>query len=331
MAMKNLKDCKVLVTPTSFAKYNKNLAKDFEKLVGSVQYNTTGKPLKESDLIHIIGEFDAMVAGLDEITAKVIDNAKNLKVIARYGTGVDKVDLDAAKKAGIYVTNTPGANSVSVAELTIGLALAASRNIISGNNETKSGGWPRLSGITLCNKTFGIIGLGSIGKEVAARISSFNVKILAYDIYFDRDFASKYGVEYTDLETLLSLSDIVSLHIPVLPETKLMINSKTLSKMKKGAILINTSRGELVDEKALYKSLVSGRLKAAALDAFMQEPPQAGSNLLSLPQIIATPHMGAATDNASDEMTKISIMDCVAVLKGEKPGHIVVEPLEKKD
>ncbi|MHB8280219.1 MAG: phosphoglycerate dehydrogenase [Candidatus Humimicrobiaceae bacterium] len=326
MCLKELKDCNVLVTPTSFAKYNRNLAADFEKIVGNVQYNNTGKPLKEDDLIPIIGNFDAMIAGLDEITAEVIKNAKNLKIIARYGAGVDRVDLAAAAESGIYVTNTPGANSVSVAELAIGLTFAAMRNIITGNNQTKSGGWPRLSGMLLCDKIFGIIGLGSIGKEVAIRLSSFKVKILAFDICFDKDFASMYGVGYADLDILLRLSDIVSLHIPVLPETEFMINSTNLQKMKKGSILINTSRGELVDEEALYDSLVSGHLKAAALDAFIQEPPLPENKLLSLDQVIATPHIGAATDNASDEMTRISIMDCIAVLKGERPKYPVTSP-----
>lgn len=323
MADKKLKDCDVLVTPTSFAKYNKILAEEFEKLVGNVQYNTSGKPLKEKELIPLIGNFDAMIAGLDEITSKVIENAKNLKIIARYGTGTDNVDLQAAKEAGICVTNTPGANSVSVAELAIGLALAASRNIISGSNKTKSGGWPRLSGSSLYGKTFGIVGLGHIGKEVGARLSTFNVKILAYDIFQDNNFASKYAIEFSDMDKLLGSSDIVSLHIPVSGETKQMINKTTLSKMKKGAILINTSRGELIDEEALFESLVSGHLKAAALDAFNQEPPGLDNKLIALDQVIATPHMGAATDNASDEMTRIAIIEVIAVLNGQTPRHAV--------
>lgn len=324
MTPKKINECNVLVTPTSFARYDKNFAKKLESTVGNVEYNITGKPLKEDDLIPIIGRFDGMIAGLDEITEKVIDNAKNLKVIARYGAGVDRVDLNAAKRAGIIVTNTPGVNSVSVAELAITLSLAASRNIIVGNNKTKEGNWPRLSGASLYGKTFGIIGLGRIGKEVALRIYSFNVKILAYDICQNKDFAFKYHINYVDLDTLLSNSDIVSLHIPVLSETKSLINKDTLLKMKKGSILINTSRGELVDEDALYESLVCGHLRAAALDAFMHEPP-VGSKLLNLDQVITTPHMGAATDNASNEMTRVALKDCIAVLKGEKPRYPVFD------
>ena len=315
------------MTPTSFAKYNKNLAKKLEDAVSQVTYNTSGKPLSESELISIISDFDGFIAGLDNITKGVIEAAKNLKVIARYGAGVDKIDLEAAKKAGIFVTNTPFVNSVSVAELAIGLAIVASRNIIDGHNKiTSGGGWPRLSGTTLSGKTFGIIGLGSIGKELAKRLTQFNIKVIAYDICFDTTFAKKYKISFVSLDTLLASSDFVSLHIPVSGDTINLINEDNLAKMKKGAILINTARGELVDEEALYNSLLNGNLKAAALDTFKKEPPDADNKLLLLPQVIATPHMGAATDNASNEMTRISIDECLAVLKGEKPKHIVVKP-----
>jgi D-3-phosphoglycerate dehydrogenase len=247
-------------------------------------------------------------------------------VISRYGTGVDRVDLKAANKAGIFVTNTPGANSISVAELTIGLAISAARNIPEGNTRTKNGSWPRFSGTSLSGKTFGIIGLGSIGKEVAKRLSCFNIKILAYDISFDAGFASRYDIIYADIDRILTSSDFISLHIPVFKDTVNIINRKSLAKMKQGAILINTARGELVDEDALYNSLKSGHLRAAALDAFKEEPPDPQNKLLSLPQVTAVPHMGAATDDASNEMTRISIEECFAVLRGEMPKHAVAGP-----
>jgi D-3-phosphoglycerate dehydrogenase len=324
MTIKPLKDCKVLVTPTSFSRYNNNLAKELENAVGSVIYNTSGKPLSEKELIPLIFDVDGFIAGLDDVTSNVIKAAKSLKVIARYGTGVDRVDLKAAKEAGIYVTNTPGANSASVAELAIGLAITAARNILEGNNGIKKGTWPRLSGTTLSGKTFGIMGLGSIGKEVAKRLRAFGLKLIAYDIFFDKEFLKEYRIEPVDLENLFSESNFISLHIPVLEDTINIINRESLAKMKKGAILINTARGELVDEDALYESLVSGHLKSAALDTFKKEPPDADNKLLSLSQVIVTPHMGAATDNASDEMTRISIDECLAVLRGKKPKNIVV-------
>ena len=326
MLIKPLNQCKILVTPTSFAKYNKDYISMLENAVKKVTYNRTGKPLSEKDLILLVSDIDGFIAGLDDITSGVIKAAINLKVISRYGTGVDRVDLKAAKKAGIFVTNTPGANSVSVAELTIGLAISAARNIPDGNTRTKNGSWPRLSGTSLSGKTFGIIGLGSIGKEVAKRLSCFNMKILAYDINFDTDFAIHYDIVYTDTDRIFTSSDFISLHIPVFKDTINIINKKSLAKMKKGAILINTARGDLVDEDALYESLKSGHLRAAALDAFKEEPPNPQNKLLSLPQVIAVPHMGAATDDASNEMTRISIEECFAVLRGEMPKYPVTGP-----
>lgn len=326
MLIKSLNQCNILVTPTSFAKYDKDYISMLENAVKKVTYNTTGKPLSEKDLIPLVSEIDGFIAGLDDITSGVIKAARNLKVISRYGTGDDRVDLKAAKNAGIFVTNTPGANSVSVAELTIGLAISAARNIPDGNTRTKNGGWPRLSGTSLSGKTFGIIGLGSIGKEVSKRLSCFNMKILAYDISFDVGFASQYDIVYADTDRIFTSSDFVSLHIPVFKDTINIINKKSLAKMKKGAILINTARGELVDEDDLYDSLKSGHLKAAALDAFKEEPPHPQNKLLSLSQVIAVPHMGAATDDASNEMTRISIEECFAVLRGEMPKYAITGP-----
>jgi D-3-phosphoglycerate dehydrogenase / 2-oxoglutarate reductase len=326
MLIKPLDQCSILVTPTSFAKYNKDYIYMLENAVKKVIYNTAGRPLPENELLPLVAGIDGFIAGLDDITSGVIKAAGNLKVISRYGTGVDRVDLMAASKAGIFVTNTPGANSVSVAELTIGLAISAARNIPEGNVKTKNGSWPRFSGTSLSGKTFGIIGMGSVGKEVAKRLSSFNMKLLAYDINFDAVFASRYNIVYSDTDSIFKSSDFISLHIPVFKDTVNIINKNSLAKMKQGAILINTARGELVDEDALYESLKSGRLRAAALDAFKEEPPNPKNKLLNLPQVTAVPHMGAATDDASNEMTRISIEECFAVLKGEMPKHAVTRP-----
>lgn len=326
MGEKPLKECLILVTPTSYGKYDKNLITGLEKLVKEVVYNTRGKPLTADELAPMIGEFDGMIAGLDEINKTVISRARNLKVISRYGSGYDRVDIEAAKKAGIYVTNTPGANSTSVAELTIGLAIAAARSIPSANAETKKGGWPRLKGITLQGKVFGLIGLGNIAKEVALRLKAFDCKIVTHHPNRNPEFEKEHNVEYCTLDELLARSDFVSLHVPVTSETSGMVNMEFLGRMKKGSVLINTSRGKLVDEGALYESLKSGHLRAAALDAFSTEPPEADNPLLSLPGVIVTPHMGAGTDTAASEMGRMAMKDCIAVLKGKKPEHIVVGP-----
>ena len=326
MQKKPLKECHILVTPTSYGKYDKNLIIKLEEMVKEVVYNTKGKPLSSDELAPIIENFDGMIAGLDEINKKVISRAKNLKVISRYGSGYDRVDIEAAKEAGIYVTNTPGANSTSVAELTIGLAIAAARSIPYANSETKKGQWPRLKGITLEGKVFGLVGLGSIAKEVVLRLKRFNCKLVTHHPHRNTEFEKEYDIEYCSLDDLLGKSDFVSLHLPVTSTTSRMVNKDFLNKMKKGSILINTSRGELIDEDALYESLKSGHLRAAALDAFSKEPPEHDNPLLSLPQVIVTPHMGAATDMAANEMGRMTMEDCIAVLKGERPKYIVVEP-----
>jgi len=224
--MKALKKCKVLVTSTSFSKYNIGLAERLENSVGEVVYNTKKRPLDEGDLIPIIGRFDGIIAGLDRITEKVINEAKQLKVISRYGTGVDRVDLTAAKASGIFVTNTPGANSISVAELTIGLAVSLARKICEINYKTKLGQWPRIKGVSLYDKIFGLIGFGSVGKEVAARLKPYNCKVLAYDVNFDQKIARELNVDFSEINELLAESDFVSLHVPYVKSTYKMVNER---------------------------------------------------------------------------------------------------------
>ena len=322
--MKDLGACKILVTPTSYAKNDPTLRTTLEAAVGEVIYNTTGRPLNAQDLMPLVADIDGYIAGLDAITLGVINAAPELKVIARYGVGVDSVDLSAAHQQGIIVTNTPGANSASVAELAVGLMLSLVRNIPQAVNATQSGEWPRLRGALLSGKTIGLYGFGSIGKIVAGLLSGFDCLIIAHDPYPDREFAKQQGVQLVDEDELLSRSDVLSLHCPVLPETEGMVNDIFLHKMKPGALLINTSRGELVDENALQQALTSGHLKGAALDVFREQPPPAEHPLLSYPQVIATPHMGAHTDEATNAMGWGAVNNCLAVLRGEEPEDRVI-------
>jgi len=326
MQMKVLKNCKVLVTPTSFSKYKIGLAEKLEESVGEVVYNTTNRPLDEEDLMPIIERFDGIIAGLDRITEKVISKAKQLRVISRYGTGVDRVDLTAAKASGIFVTNTPGANSISVAELTVGLSISLARKICEVNYKTKLGQWPRIKGVSLHDKVYGLIGFGSVGKEVAARLKPFNCRVLAHDVDFDQKIALELDVDFSEIDELLAISDFVSLHVPCVESTYKMVDESFLNKLKNGAFLINTARGELIDEGALYYSIKRGHLGGAAMDVFCEEPCRKDNPLFSLPEVIATAHLGAATDNASNEMTKISIDECLAVLEGRQPRFAVVVP-----
>jgi D-3-phosphoglycerate dehydrogenase len=320
----DLRDCRVLVTPTTYAKHDPRLRSELEAAVGEVVYHTTGRPLTSNELAELLPGCHGFIAGLDTIDRAALEAADCLKVIARYGVGVEKVDLEVARAKGIRVTNTPGANSVSVAELALGLMIALARQIPTASEATCAGEWPRLSGASLEGKTVGLLGFGAIGKQVARRVSAFDCTVIAFDPFPDTAFAHDHGVELVSQEEVVGLADFLSLHLPVLPETRGMVTAVLLAQMKPGSFLINTARGELVDESALLEALHSGHLAGAALDCFGTEPPGADNPLLALPQVIATPHMGAHTDGAINAMGRMALRDCLAVLRGEQPAHPVV-------
>jgi D-3-phosphoglycerate dehydrogenase len=321
--MFELRSCRVLVTPTSYANDDPELRTELEAAVGEVIYNPTGRPLSSTELAELLPGCHGFIAGLDTIDRTALQAADQLRVIARYGAGVDRVDLEAAKERGIIVTNTPGANSISVAELTVGLILALARMIPVANAATKAGEWPRLSGVSLEGKAVGLLGLGSIGRQVARRLAGFDCIIMAYDPVADQAFAKRHDVKLLPREELIQGADFLSLHVPALPETRGMVSESFLSQMKPGAFLINTARGELIDETALLAALRSGHLRGAALDAFAKEPPGPDNPLFALPQVIATPHTGAHTDGATNAMGWGALRDCLAVLRGEEPAHRV--------
>ncbi len=319
----NLKQCRLLVTPTSYGKNDPRLKTELELQVGEVIYNPTGKPLASAEVERLLPGIDGYIAGLDAIDANALRSADRLKVISRYGVGIDNVDLSAAQHKGIVVTNTPGANSVSVAELALGLILALARQIPEAVEAVHQGKWPRYAGISLEGKIIGILGLGAIGKQLARRLAGFDCKLIAFDPFADPVFAQANHVELSNMDDVVRQSDFISLHLPLLPETRLLVNEAFLSQMKPGSFLVNTSRGEVVDESALLAALNSGHLKGAGLDAFTVEPPDPNNPLLKLPQVIATPHLGAQTDGATSNMGWFAMRDCLAVLKNETPLYRV--------
>jgi len=319
----NLRACCILVTTTTFGMQDPSLRSQLEQTVGEVRYSPEKRPLKAPELTHLVIGIDGWIAGLDEIDASVIAAADRLKVIARYGVGIDRVDVAAATKRGVVVANTPGANSSAVAELTIGLMLALGRQICPSNQAVRRGQWPRISGVGLRGKTVGLVGFGSIGREVARRLAVFQCRILVADPYVSPEMVSGCGAGLVSLDELLPASDFVCLHAAVTPATVGMVNDAFLRKMKSGAFLVNTARGELIDETALRQSLESGRLAGAALDCFQKEPPESDHPLLRFPQVIATPHTGAHTDEAVNAMGRMALDACLAVLRGERPAHVV--------
>jgi D-3-phosphoglycerate dehydrogenase len=315
----DIKSCRVLVTATSFGNNDPTLKAYLESQVGEVTYNRTGKPLNSLQLAELLPGIDGLIAGLDTINAEALKSADRLQVISRYGVGVDNVDLEYTRIRNIVVTNTPGANSVSVAELTLGLILALLRQIPQAVEATRRGEWPRFNGFSLEGRTVGIIGFGSIGKQVGQRLKGFSCKILAYDPFPDLSFASEFGIQICNLDELLNQSDIISLHLPSSTYTQGLVDEGFLNRTKPGAMLINTSRGDVVDEVALYNALQKGQLAGAALDVFRQQPPDPFNPLLALPNVLVTPHMGAHSDGATNAMGWMSLRDCLAVLRSEEP------------
>ncbi len=322
--MKPLENCHILVTATSYGQHDAGLKSELEAAVGRVTYNETGRPLSSSQLAALLPGVDGYIAGLDSIDAAALAAADGLRVVARYGVGVDNVDLAAAVARGIVVTNTPGANARSVAELTVALLLLLARPVLRAAAETRAGGWPRLPGLSLAGKTVGLVGFGAIGRQTARLLAGFDCRLLAYDPLLNEATAAALGVRAAGLDELLATSDFVSLHAPVTPATRGMVDAAFLARMKPGAALVNTARGELVDEAALLDALANGRLRGAALDAFAAEPPGGDNPLLALPNVIATPHMGAHTDGATTVMGRMALADCLAVLRGEEPRYRVV-------
>jgi len=317
--MKSLKECRILVTPTSYGKYDPELKRSLEEQVKHVIYNESGKPLSSEQVANLLPGIDGYIAGLDFIDANALASADKLKVIARYGVGIDRVDLQAAVSKGIVVTNTPGANSRSVAELTIGFMLSLARMIPLANDAVRRGEWPRLQGMSLNGKTIGIVGYGSVGQLVVSMLKPFLCKILVYDPFIEKETVQSHNAIYASLSAIQKEADIISLHLPLLPETTNLVDKAFMRGMKKGSSIINTSRGGIINEDELYDVLKEGHLHGAALDVYSDEPPQVQKPIFSIPQVIFTPHSGANTDDAANTMGALALEDCLRVLKGETP------------
>ena len=315
---------KVLVTTTSFLKPENEKAKQaLEAFADEVVYNTAGIPLEGDALLEMLDGVDAYIAGLDYITADVVERMPaSLRVISRYGVGVDRVDIPACTKRGIKVTNTPGANAVAVAELAFSLMMSVARDIPGLSKKMEAGQWPRSVGTELCGKTLGIVGLGAIGKKLAVRARAFEMDVLAYDPFFDEDFAHRHGVRQAELDMLLQHSDFISLHVPLNEHTRHMVNKNCISTMKQGAIIVNTARGGLIDEAAAAEAVKSGKLRGLGLDAFEQEP-LLNSPLVGVPGVVLTPHTGALTKEAVANMGNMAVENAIAVLTGAECKYLV--------
>ena len=274
--------------------------------------------IKASELVAAARDYDVIIVrSRTKVTKEVID-ASSAKIIARVGVGLDNVDVKAAEAKKIGVINAPEAASVAVAELAIGLMIALARNIPRADSENKKGNWIKkdLMGTQLSGKYLGIVGVGNIGRNIGRMAKALRMNLIGYDPYpINREFIAETGMVVTDLNTLVESSDFITCHVPSTPETKHMFNADRFAKMKPGAYLVNTSRGEIIDENALYEALKESRLAGAALDVFEVEPPT-NKLLVGLPNVICTPHIGAQTREAQELASIVIAEKVIQMLRG---------------
>ena len=281
-----------------------------------------GKNLKEAQLVPLIKGIDGILVGEDDVTQKVIEAADRLKVISKNGVGVNQIDIAAATQKGVVVTNTPGANSNAVADLTFGLMLSTARRIPFAHNATRQGKWDKFFGTELWRKTLGIVGTGYVGKGVARRARGFEMRTLGYDLVQDAAFAKEVGLTYVSLERIFREADFVTLHLPLTKETEAIVSREHLRMMKRTAYLVNIARGGVVRSSDLYDALLKKELAGAAVDVFEEEPP-IGNPLLTLDNVVTTSHIGAFTWESMENMGSIAAQNIIDVVQGRRPAFPV--------
>ncbi|MCE9565367.1 MAG: phosphoglycerate dehydrogenase [Planctomycetes bacterium] len=280
----------------------------------------------EDELIAALAGVEATVAGSEPYSPRVFAAHPQLKVVARVGVGYDAVDLAAATKSGAAVTIAPNTNQGSVAEHAFALMLAFTRHIPARHGAIAAGGWPRFMSLPMRGRTLGLAGLGRIGKAVALRALAFEMKVIAFDPFPDTAFCAAHGIGLVSFDQLLAESDFLSLHLPMSAETRHIINRDTLSKMKPGAVLVNTSRGGLVCEADLLTALQGGRIAGAVLDVFEEEPTPADNLLRKLPNVVFTPHAAGVDVQSLHDMARSAAEAVASLRRGEWPAEKVVNP-----
>ena len=272
------------------------------------------------ELLPLVGDIDACIANCEPWGEEAMSAAPKVKILARYGTGMNSVDTEAAKRHGIIVTNCPGVNANSVAEHIMMLLLAGLRDLPRMNEMTKEGQWKNLNFHEVTGKTVGILGFGFIGKLVAKKLTGFDCRTIAYDVVHDEETAAKYNVEFKSFEELMAESDIICILVPLLPSTENMINRESLKLCKKGVVIVTDARGEVVDEEAMYEALTSGQVGFFASDVFVHEPATPENTpLLTLPNVIATSHNGAESYENLENCGIMTAQQIIDALEGREP------------
>jgi len=284
-----------------------------------------GSGVEDDDFIKALKQADAVLCGNDlQVTENLFDLAPKVKVIAKLGAGLDTVDIDAASRHGAVVFHTPGANNQAVADHTFALILSLARRILYCDQSLREKRWEhtKIMGVEIWQKTIGIIGLGAIGRCVALRAKGFQMKVVACDPYWPAGFADQEGIEQMPLDELLKVADIVTIHAPLTPENKGLINARAFKLMKSTALLINVARGAIVAESDLYQALKNGEIGGAGLDVFEPEPPTE-SALLELDNVVLSPHTAAFTHEAMDNMSMGIVDQLIDYYQGKRPAHLV--------
>ena len=278
-------------------------------------------PLTEARMLELVGDVDAFICGDDEITRAVVDKAlPRLKVISKYGIGLDKIDVDYVTEKKIPLTFCPGVNHTTVAEHTFSLLLALSRQLITEANHCAAGEWVRLTGNEIMGKTISIIGMGRIGKEVAIRAKAFGMNVVGFDLYWDDEFANKYDVRRAaSMDEALCAGDVVSLHVNLTEETRDLINEQSITRMKDGVIILNCARGEIVNSKELSDALNEGTVGGYGADVLDVEPPPADHPILMAKNTVITPHIGSRTYESVQRQAGMAADNLILALQGEKP------------
>jgi D-3-phosphoglycerate dehydrogenase len=323
---------KILITPRSFGKCD---PLPFELLADcgvEAVTNSSGGIMSESQMIKAITGCDGVIVGVDPLNERVLKAAPALRAVAKYGVGLDNIDMDYCLSRGISVSRTVGANSAAVADYTFALMLALSRKVIQINAHCRQGNWEKITTSDVAGKTIGIVGLGAVGRQMVARAKGFSMKIMSFDILWDDEYARCHQVIHAGIGDICRECDFICLHVPLLPETKNMIGREQIALMKPSAYLINTARGCLVDEVALMDALRGGRIAGAGLDAFQQEPP-ANREWLEMENVIIGSHCAASTVGASNAMSNMAVVNiladlgismregCYAKCRKERPGQ----------
>lgn len=317
---------RVLITPTTLKNITGNYLTLLQK--AGMEIVTPPEPwdhqLSEEEMLTQLKDIDATVAGSEPYTAKVLAAHPQLKVIARVGVGYDAVDMAAASKHAVAVSITPGANHDTVAEHAFSLLLALAKHVTIVDQQMRQGQWIRHCTVPIRGNTLGIVGLGRIGRAMALRGLAFGMKVIAYEVQPDTAFVAQHHIKLVDLPELFRTSDVISLHAPATPQTKHMVNRQTLALMKPNAFLLNTARGGLVDEEALFDTLKNRRIAGAGLDVFAQEPPPKDHPFFTLDNVVLTPHTGGTDTQSRLDMAELASKAIVELAAGRWPAELIV-------